>query len=90
MDRGAWWATVHGITKSQTRLCDFHFLSLHKVVQANRDDLNIKNPDLLNLVFRYKKIYVQMSGISSPVKKIKKALESQYQESVEESITESR
>jgi len=20
MDRGAWWATVHGITKSQTRL----------------------------------------------------------------------
>ena len=25
MDRGAWWATVHGITKSQTRLSDFHF-----------------------------------------------------------------
>ena len=22
MDRGAWQATVHGITKSQTRLCD--------------------------------------------------------------------
>ena len=22
MDRGAWWATVHGIAKSQTRLCD--------------------------------------------------------------------
>ena len=22
MDRGAWWATVHGITKSQTRLRD--------------------------------------------------------------------
>ena len=20
MDRGAWWATVHGVTKSQTRL----------------------------------------------------------------------
>ena len=25
MDRGAWQATVHGITKSQTRLSDFHF-----------------------------------------------------------------
>ena len=25
MDRGAWWATVHGVTKSQTRLNDFHF-----------------------------------------------------------------
>ena len=24
MDRGAWWATVHGVTKSQTRLSDCH------------------------------------------------------------------
>ena len=22
MDRGAWWAAVHGVTKSQTRLSD--------------------------------------------------------------------
>ena len=21
-DRGAWWATVHGVAKSRTRLCD--------------------------------------------------------------------
>ena len=31
MDRGAWWATVHGVTKSRTRLSDFtslHFTSL--------------------------------------------------------------
>ena len=26
MDRGAWWATVHGVTKSRTRLSDFTFL----------------------------------------------------------------
>ena len=25
MDGGAWWAAVHGITKSQTRLSDFSF-----------------------------------------------------------------
>ena len=25
MDRGAWWAAVHGVTKSQTRLNDFTF-----------------------------------------------------------------
>ena len=25
MDRGAWWATVHGVTKSQTQLSDFLF-----------------------------------------------------------------
>ena len=23
MDRGAWWATVHGVTKSQTQLSDY-------------------------------------------------------------------
>ena len=26
MDRGAWWATVHGVAKSQTRLSDQHFI----------------------------------------------------------------
>ena len=25
MDRGAWWATVHGVAKSWTRLTDFTF-----------------------------------------------------------------
>ena len=25
MDGGAWWVTVHGVTKSQTRLSDFNF-----------------------------------------------------------------
>ena len=27
MDGGAWWATVHGVTKSQTGLSDFTFTS---------------------------------------------------------------
>ena len=34
MDRGAWWAAVHGVAKSQTRLNDFpftfHFPALEK------------------------------------------------------------
>ena len=25
MDRGAWWATVHGVAQNRTRLRDFHF-----------------------------------------------------------------
>ena len=25
MDKGAWWATIHGVAKSQTRLSDFTF-----------------------------------------------------------------
>ena len=27
MDRGAWWAAVHGVTKSWARLSDFTFTS---------------------------------------------------------------
>ena len=30
MDRGAWWATVHGVEKSQTRLSDFTLTVSHK------------------------------------------------------------
>ena len=30
MDWGAWWVTVHGVAKSQTRLSDFTFSSLIK------------------------------------------------------------
>ena len=26
MDRRAWWATVHGVTKSRTQLSDYHTL----------------------------------------------------------------
>ena len=29
MERDAWWSTVHGVTKSQKRLSDFQFTSLH-------------------------------------------------------------
>ena len=31
MDRGAWWATVHGVAKSQTQLSHFHFLFTIKI-----------------------------------------------------------
>ena len=33
MDRGAWQATVHGVTKSRTRLSDF--TSLHMLIKEN-------------------------------------------------------
>ena len=28
MDRGAWWAIVHGVAESRTRLSDFTFMAL--------------------------------------------------------------
>ena len=39
MDGGAWWAAVHGVAKSWTRLSDFtftfHFLALEKEMAAH-------------------------------------------------------
>ena len=32
MDRGAWWATVHGVAKSRTRLSDFTFKAVNEVI----------------------------------------------------------
>ena len=39
MDRGTWWAAVHGVSKSRTRLNDFtftfHFHALEKEMAAH-------------------------------------------------------
>ena len=38
MDRGAWWATVHGVTQSLTRLSDWHFhftFSFRRLLRAS-------------------------------------------------------
>ena len=38
MDREAWWATVHGVAKSQTRLSDFHFALCGESIRAGTGD----------------------------------------------------
>ena len=40
MDRGAWWATVHGVAKSRTRLSDF--TSKPKKVAINITKLEVR------------------------------------------------
>ena len=48
MDRGAWWATVHGATKSCTRLNDFtltfHFHALEKEMATHSSVLAWRIP----------------------------------------------
>ena len=46
MDGGAWWAAVHGVTKSQTRLRDFTFLfqALEKEMATHSSVLASKIP----------------------------------------------
>ena len=48
MDRGAWWATVHGVSKSWTRLSDFTSLSLNTIYNISyilRDTKDISCKD---------------------------------------------
>ena len=48
MDRGAWWAAVHGVTKSWTRLSDFtftfHFHALEKEMATHSSVLAWRIP----------------------------------------------
>ena len=48
MDGGAWWAAVHGVAKSRTRLSDFtftfHFHALEKEMATHSSVLAWRNP----------------------------------------------
>ena len=48
MDGGAWWAAVHGVTKSRTRLSDFtftfHFYALEKAMATHSSTLAWRIP----------------------------------------------
>ena len=50
MDRGAWWATVHGVVKSQTRLGNFtftlHFHALEKEMTTHSSVLAWRIPGM--------------------------------------------
>ena len=48
MDRGAWWAAVHGVARSRTRLSDFtftfHFYALEKEMATHSSVLTWRIP----------------------------------------------
>ena len=50
MDGGAWWAAVHGVAKSRTRLCNFtfafHFYALEKEMETHSSVLAWKIPGM--------------------------------------------
>ena len=50
MDGGAWWAKVHRVTKSQTRLSDFtftfHFHALEKEMATHSSVLALRIPGM--------------------------------------------
>ena len=48
MDGGSWWAAVHGVVKSRTRLSDFtftfHFHALEKDMATHSSVLGLEDP----------------------------------------------
>ena len=54
MDRGAWWAAVHGVARSRTRLSDFTFTfpfhALEKEMATHSSVLAWRIPGMGNLV----------------------------------------
>ena len=46
MDRGAWWATIHGVTKSRTRLSDFTFTSNCTIVVLYIKFIDVRSPTI--------------------------------------------
>ena len=54
MGGGAWWAAVHGVTKSQTQLSDFtftfHFHALEKEMATHSSVLAWRIPGMGSLV----------------------------------------
>ena len=63
MDGGAWWATVHGVSKSQTRLSDFTSLHFKSIITV----FAIKGNASLLLTVRKKMAALEACTYSSSV-----------------------
>ena len=64
MDKGAWWAIIHGVTKSWTRLSDFHFhFTFNFSSGASLVAQSIKNLPAMQ------EIWVQFLGQEDPLEK---------------------
>ena len=54
MDGGAWWAAVHGVARSQTRLNDFtftfHFCSLEKEMATHSSAASVRSIPFLSFI----------------------------------------
>ena len=52
MGRGAWQTTVHGVTKNQTQLSNFHFHIQHTGMNEAHPKLAVKQLDLYYLIVK--------------------------------------
>ena len=55
MDRGAWWAKVHGVTKSQTQLSEH--VGRYKWVKVKFLKKGLNNLSAMNFIFKRQKLW---------------------------------
>ena len=61
MDRGAWWATVHGVAKSRTRLSDFTSLQSFKVkYRCKKNALNCFRKSSFCTLYWFKSYFCEL------------------------------
>ena len=69
MDRGAWWATVHGVPKSRARLSDFtftfHFHALEKEMATHSSILACRIPGMGEPVCGVVRSWTRLKRLSS-------------------------
>ena len=72
MDGGAWWAAVHGVAKSQTRLSDFtftfHFPALEKEMVGDLISLGYLKTNCLSDTLIASTIYFSHSSLTWVIK----------------------
>ena len=62
MDGGAWWAAVHGVTRSQTRLSDFTFTFTYLYVKSLLMKVKVES-EKVGLKLNIQKIKIMASGL---------------------------
>ena len=90
MGEGAWWAAVHGVAKSGTRLSDFtltfHFHALekematHSSVLAWRNINNLRYPDDTTLMAETEKLKSLLMKVKEDSEKVVKAQHSENED----------
>ena len=73
-DRGAWWATVHGVTKSQTQVSNLAFIQLiyfRKLGRGGNSKLNPFSKTQLRFFFTFNLIYIYFKSYNCVIQLIK-------------------
>ena len=72
MDRGAWWATVHEVTKSRTRVSNFTFTFIKRLITSSSlSAISVKSSAYLRLLIFFLAILIMVVKVVSDDSELK-------------------